>query len=147
MKSMIALALALLMLLSLTACGAKKEEQTGTESTESTELANPWSEAADPEEAARGAVLDRFVLPEVIDCTAFLPEQRSLSYMDGLAQAVYDNGADRMVIRKGAGSMDVSGDYNDYPESSELNFKGLVIRCAGADGQIRLVRWESDGNS
>ena len=108
---------------------------------------NPWSEAATPEEAAAGAVLDSFVLPENIGCAVFLPEQRLLSYMDGLAQAVYDNGLDRLVIRKGTGSADVSGDYNDYPETRDVESGGLAIRCFGADGQIRLARWESGGNS
>ena len=111
------------------------------------EIPSAWSEAATPEEAADGAVLDGFVLPEVIGCADFLPEHRLLSYMDGLVQAVYDNGTDHMVIRKGTGSADVSGDYNSYPETREVVFKGLTIRCFGSDGQIRLARWESGGNS
>ena len=110
-------------------------------------MPNPWSEAADPEAAAQGAVLNCFVLPEYIGCADYLPEHRILSYMDGLAQAVYDNGTDRLVIRKGSGSTDVSGDYNDYPETGEIVFKGLHISCSGADGQIRLARWEFGGNS
>ena len=110
-------------------------------------MPNPWSEAATPEEAAQGAVLDRFVLPETIGFAAFAPEQRTLSYMDGLAEAVYDNGADRLVIRKGTGSLDVSGDYNTYPENRTLTADGRELRCSGADGQIRLVRWEGEGCS
>lgn len=108
---------------------------------------NPWTAAASAEEAAQGAVLDSFVPPEVISCAAFLPEHCAFSYMDGVAEAMYDNGLDCLVIRKGQGSTDVSGDYNDYPETKELELKGLTIRCSGADGQIRLVRWEFDGNS
>ena len=60
---------------------------------------------------------------------------------------MYYNGADALVIRKGAGSQNVSGDYNVYPESKTLNFKGLEILCLGQDGQIRLARWEFGGNS
>ena len=52
-----------------------------------------------------------------------------------------------LVIRKGTGSADVSGDYNDYPETRDVESGGLAIRCFGADGQIRLARWESGGNS
>ena len=111
------------------------------------EMPNPWSQAMTPEEAAQGAVLDRFVLPEVIGCSPYAPEDRRLSYTDGLAEAVYYNGTDALVIRKGTGSQNISGDYNVYPESGTLHFKGLEIQCFGQDGQIRLARWEFGGNS
>ena len=111
------------------------------------DMPNPWSVAKTPEEAAAGAVLDRFVLPEVFGCAEFSQEDRRLTYTDGLAVAVYYNGTDVLEIRKGAGSQNVSGDYNAYAETRTVNFNGLEILCFGQDGQIRLARWEFGGNS
>ena len=110
-------------------------------------MPNPWQDAASPREAADGAGLESFTPPEYLSC---FPAGYEVAYrcMNGLAEAVYDDANHRLVVRKGAGAdLDVSGDYNAYPESRDVNWKGLTIHCFGADGQVKLARWSFGGNS
>ncbi len=112
-----------------------------------TGMINPWSEAATAEEAAQGAGLDLFVLPEVLVCFPGGAPDPVLRYMEGLAEAVYTDGTNTLVLRKGVGDEDVSGDYNSYPETWETNWKGLMIQCAGDSGQARRANWYFGGNA
>ena len=110
------------------------------------ETANPWQGAASADEAAQGAGLNSFVLPQALSCfpggyeTAFL-------YMESLAEVVYSDETCRLVLRKGLGEDDISGDYNEYPDSWELEHEGLTIHCAGSGNTVSLARWVSDGNA
>lgn len=106
-----------------------------------TGMANPWSDAATIADAARGAGLESFTLPEVLTCFAGAAPAPSFRYMDGLAEAVYTDGTNTLVLRKGLGTEDVSGDYNTYPETREIVWKGLTISCAGENGMTRKAAW------
>ena len=106
-----------------------------------TGMANPWSDAATIADAARGAGLESFTLPEVLTCFAGAAPAPSFRYMDGLAEAVYTDGTNTLVLRKGMGTEDVSGDYNTYPETREIVWKGLTITCAGENGMTRKAAW------
>ena len=109
-------------------------------------MANPWAEAASAAEAAQGAGLDGFTIPEVFSCFSDEPTA-SFLYMDGMAEAILDAGNDHLLLRKGLGSDDISGDYNLYPEERELNWKGLTIHCRGDEGRVRTAWWSFGGNA
>ncbi len=109
-------------------------------------MANPWSEAASAAEAAQGAGLDGFTIPEVFSCFPGEPTAAFL-YMDGMAEAILDAGDDHLLLRKGTGSADISGDYNMYPEERDINWKGLAIHCRGDEGMVRTAWWSFGGNA
>ena len=109
-------------------------------------MANPWSEAASAAEAAQGAGLDSFTIPEVFSCFSDEPTAAFL-YMDGMAEAILDAGDDHLLLRKGTGSVDISGDYNMYPEERDINWKGLAIHCRGDEGMVRTAWWSFGGNA
>ena len=67
--------------------------------------------------------------------------------MEGLAEAVYTDGANTLVVRKGLGEEDISGDYNAYAETRTVVWKALSIQCAGNDGQIKKANWYFGGNA
>jgi len=121
--------------------GENKEEDS------SVAMPNPWSEAASVQEAVEGAGLDSFTLPEVFNCLAKGYQGPALRFTEGLVEAVYQDDDDRLVFRKGAGSEDVSGDFNTYPDQWEIIWKGLAIQCSGSNGEVRLGRWYFGGNA
>ena len=126
----------------MSACGGQKNAEESAVG-----LPNPWSEAADAEEAAQGAGLDSFMVPEALFCFPNGFEGPAFQYTKGLAQAQYQDGQNRLVLRKGLGEEDISGDYTAYPETWEINWKGLSIQCSGAEGKVGLARWSVDGCS
>ena len=109
-------------------------------------MANPWAEAASAAEAAQGAGLDGFTIPEIFGCFSGEPTAAFL-YMDGMAEAILDEGDDHLLLRKGLGSEDISGDYNIYPEERDINWKGLTIHCRGEEGCVRTAWWSFGGNA
>lgn len=66
------------------------------------------------------------------------------SYMESLAQAMYESPAAELTIRKSASreGIDLTGDYNDYPFEWTQNIKGLEVTCHGNEkGSAILVEW------
>ena len=109
-------------------------------------MANPWSDVASAQEAAAGAGLDGFDVPE--DAITSLGDMRVWSYrcMDGIAEAVCEFPAVEMTIRKGTSAAaqdgDISGDYNEYTHSWTQNIKGLEVTCFGnREGYATKTIW------
>ena len=57
-----------------------------------------------------------------------------ISYQDA-------DGVDSIVIRKGTGSDDISGDYNTYDETSTLDVDGITVTTKGSEGLINVATW------
>jgi hypothetical protein len=76
--------------------------------------------------------------------------QREFSAIEGqLAQAMYtDDAGKRVLVRKGAGTEDVSGDYNEYASSTTVDAaNGATVTLKG-DGQLVYVAtWVQDGHA
>ena len=63
------------------------------------------------------------------------------------AEAEYFCEDNSLLLRKGSGSEDVSGDYNVYAKTWEVEFEGLKLQCSGSEDGVKLVRWTRDGYS
>ena len=114
----------------LSACGAGGEDD-GADG-----LANPWSDAADLAEAAKGAGLDGFSVPEEAEISLGAVTVSQCRYMEGIAEATVDFPASMLTIRKGLASAaaeegDISGDYTEYAKTWTQNIKGLEVTCFG----------------
>ena len=114
-------------------------------------LANPWTDAANAEEAAEGAGVGYFLVPEGgtevvggrIDFGAF-------RFMDRLAEADGWVGAAELTVRKGLkqDSTDVSGDYTDYAYTWTVEADGWEVTCFGnEEGRMMKAVWLSDNFS
>ena len=124
----------------------------------STALANPWTDVKTAAEAAEGAGVGTFDLPENgteidggrIDFTAF-------RYMDLLAEADGYAGAAELVVRKGVNrpdhevaydTADVSGDYTAYAHEWDMEAAGWQVKCFGNEkGRTMKAIWQSDNFS
>ena len=112
-------------------------------------MANPWSDAGTLAEAAEGAGLDGFSIPEGAEINLGEVNLTEARYMEGLAEAVVEFPAVEMTIRKGnssvAGDGDVSGDYNEYANTWTQNIKGLEVTCYGnREGDATKTIWQVD---
>lgn len=107
----------------------------------STRIANPFVKVSSLEEAFPGAGFE-MEAPEEIE--GF--QGQRVSYIQGtLIQAVYGGEDSRLLIRKGLGEEDISGDYNVYEKAGEMAAGGRKVRVrANADG-IHTVTWTDRG--
>lgn len=143
MKKLTAIVLALALLLTLTACGKKQE----TETTESAQLANPWTDVNTAAEAAKGADVESFELPDDGAATsAGAVKWTGYRWMRGLAQAKGTIGSAELTVRKGfkADNGDISGDYNEYTNGWTVEVGDCIVYCYGnAEGKAMKACWEN----
>ena len=60
-----------------------------------------------------------------------------------LIHVLYESGADTVCVRKGAGSADISGDYNSYAETAVSEVDGMEVTMKGNAGKVNLAVWTS----
>ena len=119
-------------------------------SSQSAGIANPWSDAVNAEEAAKGAGIDSFALPEGAIADLGEPFAITYRYMDGMAEARYEFPASAVTVRTAkiadGDSFDISGDYNTYEYEWTETIANAPIACAGnREGESTKTYW-GEGN-
>ena len=119
-------------------------------SSEAAGVANPWHEAATAEEAAAGAGIGSFALPQGAIADLGAPFAITYRYMDGMAEARYEFGASAVTARTAKiaadGSFDISGDYNTYKYEWTETIANSPIACAGnREGDSTKTYWGEGG--
>lgn len=117
---------------------------------EETGMANPWSDVATAEEAAKGAGIDMFEAAEGVVISLGEVKPETYRCMEGIAEARIPIAAVDMTIRKGSKDMesaegDISGDYGEYKYNWTQNIKGLEVKCFGnRKGEATKTIWSVD---
>ena len=133
---------------SASASSAETSSEAAT-SSQSAGMANPWSDAASAEEAAKGAGIDSFALPEGAIADLGEPFEITYRYMDGMAEARYEFPASAVTVRTAkiaeGESFDISGDYNTYKNEWTENIADVAVACAGnRKGESTKTYWGED---
>ena len=168
MKKLIVCVLALLLvLLSMAACGKNGETPAPTtndgnasytpdgtvipgsdpetwgpaDDGETVQIPNPWIDCTSLEEAGKLAGFS-FTAPDALEG---YPEKQ-IAVIEGEIAEVTFNNEDGAVVcfRKGLGTDDISGDYNDYKATETRTIDGKTVTCKGSDGLIHNAAW-TDG--
>lgn len=139
MKKLFAFMLCTVLTIGLVACNAPAE----TKDEDGTKLNSPFTECQTLEEAAGLAGFEITVPDTVSDY-----ETRIIRAMaDNMIEIIYEKEEDEVRIRKGAGSQNVSGDYNAYAESETVSVGDREVTLQGNDGTVTLATWEKGGYS
>ena len=148
MKKLLIIGLAAAFALALAACGGSEEEEIyeGAE----VGMENPWSEASNADDAAQKAGITSFEVADNIGLGPQYPLGEPLfQSMDGIAEAQDMADGYKVVVRKGnATGIDLSGDYNEYPESWTQDVDGITVECMGyeVDSASNLA-WSTDSGN
>ena len=130
-----ALALALSFALLFAACAGQPKN---SESMEDVQLPNPVNQWSTLEEAAEktGFSLEAGQPPQGFE------QAEILTIEENLIQLTFQKGEERLVVRKGKGSEDVSGDYNEYSQVTEETLSdGRTVRLSAEEDKILLATW------
>lgn len=158
MKRLFAYVLALMMVLSLAACGGKPAEKTGPEvlDGETTQIPNPWVECSTLADAEALAGFD-FTVPDAVE------GYDGTRYIDAIGhemiEVIYPGADDtedvestdstensvEVRLRKAPGSEDISGDYNSYSDEHTAELDGVTVTLRGNDGLVMTAIW-TDGD-
>ncbi|MBR5046858.1 MAG: hypothetical protein IKX76_01350 [Eubacterium sp.] len=74
-------------------------------------------------------------------------ETAYLDYKDNLVEISYSDGSQDLYYRVSKGSIDNSGDYNEYDNIFTEDINGIKAILKGSDDLIYLVLYEQDGYS
>lgn len=142
------------MALSFTACGNSAKDTTAISSNasaseadtknENTQIANPWADCDTLKDAEKITGFS-FEIPEAIDGYSVVAV-RALE--DQMIEVIYqraDNSEESVILRKGRGTEDVSGDYNEYRESKQTTVREYQVTEKGNDGNVMLATWTDEG--
>ena len=108
-----------------------------------------FEKVASAEEAAKGAGLDKFVLPmdaqTDLGSVATSKDWMNFRYLGEIAQADFPMGAVDLVVRKGPSTIDngdVSGDYMEYAYEWTQDVNGTEAKCWGnKEGAAMKTIW------
>jgi len=64
---------------------------------------------------------------------------------DKMMQVTYAKGEDQLLIRKAAGTDDISGDYTAYAESNTVMVGSLSVLMKGEKGMVSVATWADGG--
>ena len=108
----------------------------------STEIANPYVDCGTLEEAGELAGFDISV-PDEID--GGYTQGTIQAVENEMIQVIYTTEAgEEITLRKGTGTEDISGDYNEYAEENTLDVDGTSVTARGSDGLVYAATW-TDG--
>ena len=135
MKKWIAIILCGLSVCSLAACASKSA--TGGNA----EIPNPFVDCATLADAAKLTGFD-IVVPDSVD--GF--DTRTIQVMDNkMTQIIYTKADKNLLIRKQAGSDDISGDYSEYAETNTVTLGSLAVTMKGENGMVSVAIWTDGG--
>ena len=108
----------------------------------STEIANPYVDCETLEEAGELAGFDISV---PIEIDGGYTQGTIQAVENEMIQVIYTTEAgEEITLRKGTGTEDISGDYNEYAEENTLDVDGTSVTARGSDGLVYAATW-TDG--
>ena len=113
------------------------------------QIANPFMEADDLQAAAELAGFE-MAAPESIDgypeimIQVIKNEMIEIFYYEG---EFGEDGHKEVLIRKGVGDEDISGDYNEYDENETTSINGMDVNLRGEGGAVKVAAWAANGYS
>ncbi len=145
MKKLIAITLCAVTALSFCACAnntpAKDNaRQTGGQSAKDNNLQipNPFIDCKTIAEAGKIAGFTPRI-PSSIPADYSLDKIQAVK--GGMVQLIYTKGENEITFRQRKGSEDISGDYNEYDESSTMIVGSLAVSTKGSDGKVNVATW------
>ena len=135
MKKLIAIILCGLSVCSLAACASKSATSGNAE------IPNPFVDCATLADATKLTGFD-IVVPDSVD--GF--DTRTIQVMDNkMTQVIYAKGENKLLIRKQAGSDDISGDYSQYSEANTAALGSLQVTMKGENEMVSVAIWTDGG--
>ena len=138
------LLLTVLLMVSTAGCSQKTPDSNSTpDDTGNVQIPNPWVDCATLDEAAKVAGFD-IAIPGKFDG---YPNKVYQAIENTMIQVMYydgdpdDEGSKMVMVRKGTGDDDISGDYNEYSEKETVQMHGADIQLRGENGLIYSAIW------
>ncbi len=104
-----------------------------------TQIPNPWQEYKTLSEAGNAAGVS-LTAPKKLGSH----KRTYIQAMTGIVEASYTKEGNKICIRKGTGTEDISGDYNAYKSVTEKKINGSTVTLKGSGKGVKTAVW-TDG--
>ncbi len=116
-----------------------------TKNSRETAIVNPMEEVATSEEAEditgyEITVPESFMESRKTEMFVYNGEMTEVSYLGRSGEIL-------LTVRKAPGDEDISGDYNEYEKTTQIEAGGTVYTLKGDSGMINLILFTRDGYS
>lgn len=128
MKKRIYLILCISFILLISGCGKKAE------------VSNPFVEVSNIKEVESLVGFTITVPDKVLD----YKDKRISVIENEMIDITYTKKKSKLIIRKGIGTVDISGDYNNYSDIKENTIDGVTVTTRGNDNLIFNATWNND---
>lgn len=128
MKKRIYLILCISFILLISGCGKKAE------------VSNPFVEVSNIKEVESLVGFTIIVPDKVLD----YKDKRISVIENEMIDITYTKKKSKLTIRKGIGTVDISGDYNNYSDIKENTIDGVTVTTRGNDNLIFNATWNND---
>lgn len=128
MKKRIYLILCISFILLISGCGKK------------TEVSNPFVEVSNIKEVESLVGFTITVPDKVLD----YKDKRISVIENEMIDITYTKKKSKLTVRKGIGTVDISGDYNNYSDIKENTIDGVTVTTRGNDNLIFNATWNND---
>ena len=152
MKRVATIAMAMALVLALSGCAASASSKSSSATMSASDVnasasAASWTNVISAAEAAKGAGLTSFSMPDRTVIADIVFTNPAYSYTTGVAQAKYDNGAS-LIIRKDDGSHSAQltdSDVSKLTATWTKTYEGVEVTCHGvARGAATYITWKAD---
>ena len=151
MKRVATIAMAMALVLALSGCAASASSKSSATMSASDVSASAsaasWTNVISAAEAAKGAGLTSFSMPDRTVIADIVFTNPAYSYTTGVAQAKYDNGAS-LIIRKDDGSHSAQltdSDVSKLTATWTKTYEGVEVTCYGvARGAATYITWKTN---
>ena len=106
--------------------------------TDKTQIPNPFVDCDTMDAAAKISGFSMSLpdkLPSWVEDTAIRASR-------SMVEVICQGGEDKLTLRKGSGSEDISGDYTKYEENDTLELEGRKVTTKGGDGKVMVATWQ-----
>ena len=152
MKRVATIAMAMALVLALSGCAASASSKSSSATMSASDAsasasAASWTSVISAAEAAKGAGLTSFSMPDRTVIADIVFTNPAYSYTTGVAQAKYDNGAS-LIIRKDDGSHSAQltdSDVSKLTATWTKTYEGVEVTCYGvARGAATYITWKTN---
>ncbi len=152
MKRVATIAMAMALVLALSGCAASASSKSSSATMSASDVsasasAASWTNVISAAEAAKGAGLTSFSMPDRTVIADIVFTNPAYSYTTGVAQAKYDNGAS-LIIRKDDGSHSAQltdSDVSKLTATWTKTYEGVEVTCYGvARGAATYITWKTN---
>ena len=111
------------------------------ETTEGVQIPNPWIDCTTLEEAGKLAGFS-IAAPDALEG---YPEKQIAVIENEIAEVTFNNeDGQEVCFRKGLGTGDISGDYNDYAHTETRTIGDKTVTCKGSGSLVYNAAWNDD---